>query len=206
MGAWSRPGESAAILSRRFLAAAAMLGAATACAPALDWREVRPAGSQAVAAFPCKPASHARQVMLAGATVEMTMVACSVREVTYALVFADLQDPTRVGTAIDELARAMQSNLQGASPAASQVLVVPGMTPNARAALWQVAGRLPDGRAVTERAALFAYGTRVFQATMLGERLDAQVQEIFFGALRVGAKALAVRAPPCSQNGPGACA
>jgi hypothetical protein len=86
------------------------------------------------------------------------------------------------------------------------VLVVPGMTPNARAALWHVAGRLPDGRAVTERAALFAYGTRVFQATMLGERLDAQAQETFFGALRVGAKALAFGAPPCSQNGLGACA
>jgi hypothetical protein len=39
---------------------------------------------------------------------------------------------------------------------------------------------------VQERAALFSHGTVVYQATMLGPRLDAQAQDMFFGALRVG--------------------
>ena len=33
---------------------------------------------------------------------------------------------------------------------------------------------------------VFSHGTRVYQATMLGATLDAEAQETFFGALRVG--------------------
>ena len=41
-------------------------GLSCACSPALNWREFQPAGSQARLMFPCRPASHARQVALAG--------------------------------------------------------------------------------------------------------------------------------------------
>jgi hypothetical protein len=156
------------------------------CSPALDWRESRPEGSAAQLMFPCKPASHARRVTLAGANVEMSMFACSAGGTTYALTFADLRDPGLVTPALDELATALATHLRASAPAASQPIAVRGMTPNARAARWSVAGQLPDGRAVQERAALFAHGTRIYQATMLGPAIDAEAEQTFFGALRVG--------------------
>ena len=113
------------------------------------------------------------------------MLACSVEETAYALSFADVTDPARVGVALDEFGRAAQANLQSQA-SASQPAAVPGMTPQAQAAQWRLSGRLPDGRAVQERMVLFSHGTHVYQATMLGARLDAEAQETFFGALRVG--------------------
>lgn len=160
--------------------------ALSACTPALDWRELRPEGSQARLMFPCKPANHARRVAIAGETVEMSMFACSAGETVYALSFADMKDPARVGAALDELARAAQSNLQSAERAASDPAKVAGMTPHAQSAQWRLAGRLPDGRAVQERVVLFSHGTRVYQATMLGAKLNDEAQDTFFGALRVG--------------------
>lgn len=136
--------------------------------------------------FPCKPASHARRVAIAGETVEMSMFACSAGETVYALSFADLKDPARVGPALDELARAAQSNLQSVDGAASDPAKVAGMTPHPQSAQWRLAGRLPDGRAVQERVVLFSHGTRVYQATMLGSKLNDEAQDTFFSALRVG--------------------
>ena len=105
---------------------------------------------------------------------------------SYALEFADLADPARVGPALEELGRALAANVQAAAPTASAPLAVAGMTPNDRAAAWRVEGRLPDGRAVQERAALFAYGTRIYQATVVAARLpDDEALGNFFGGLRV---------------------
>jgi hypothetical protein len=137
--------------------------------------------------FPCKPASHARRVAIAGQTQEMSMWACSAEETVYALSFADVKDPARVGAALAELGRAAQSNLQSQAGAQTQQpAAVTGMSPHPESAQWSLSGRLPDGRAVQERLVLFSHGTRVYQATMLGARLDAEAQETFFGALRVG--------------------
>lgn len=166
--------------------ALAVPAALSGCSPALDWREVRPPGSSAQVVFPCKPASHARKVMLAGVAVEMSLYGCAASRVSYALAFADMADPALVGPALGEFARAAPAHLQATEPAASAPLVVPGMTPNAQAALWMLSGRLPDGRAVQERMALFAYGTRVYQATAVGERLDAAAWDSFLAGLKVG--------------------
>jgi hypothetical protein len=160
--------------------------ALAACTPALNWREVRPEGSQVRSMFPCKPASHARRVLVAGETLEMSMLACSADETVYALSSADVNDPARVGAALDELGRAAQANLQSADKAPAQPVAVTGMTPHPQSAQWRLSGRLPDGRVVQERVLLFSHGTRVYQAAMLGARLDAEAQETFFGALRVG--------------------
>jgi hypothetical protein len=159
--------------------------ALTACTPALDWREVRPPGSATQLQLPCKPASHARQVALAGAPVEMALYACTADGVTYALGFADVQDPARVTPALEALAQAAQDHLGGAAPRAASAARVDGMTPNPRAVHLELAGRLPDGRAVVESVVVFAYGTRVVQATALGERLDRPALETFIGSLKV---------------------
>jgi hypothetical protein len=172
------------MLARTAVAVAALL--LGACTPALDWRESRPQGSRAQLLFPCRPASHARSVALAGARVEMSMYACSAADTVYALSFADVKDPARVGAALEELARSLRSHVRPPEAAASQPVAVPGMTPQPMSAQWRQAGSLPDGRAVQQRAALFSHGTMVYQATMLGPQLDAQAQEAFFGSLRVG--------------------
>jgi hypothetical protein len=167
------------------LALAAVAGMA-ACSPTLDWREVRPDSSRALALFPCKPVRQSRRVPLAGAAVEMGLVACSAGGTTYALAFADTEDPSRVTPALDELSRAVTTHLQVAGTPASSTLVVRGMSPSPSAQSWRLVGRLPDGREVEEQAALFAYGTRVYQVTAMGARLDNDAMETFFGALRVG--------------------
>jgi hypothetical protein len=59
------------------------------------------------------------------------------------------------------------------------------MTPNPRAGRQALFGQLGDGRQVEVQVALFVRGTRVFQATMVGARLDADAIETFFGSLRL---------------------
>jgi hypothetical protein len=49
----------------------------------------------------------------------------------------------------------------------------------------QFQGRMPDGRAVTEQVAVFAKGTRVFQVIAVGDKLDAEATDSFFGSLRL---------------------
>ena len=155
-----------------------------ACSPTLDWRQVKPEGSQATLMFPCRPSGHERRVTVANVEVAMSMFACTAGDATYALAFADVADPARVTAALEDLGRSAVANIQAAS--ASAPLIVPGMTPNALAAHWRLSGRLPDKREVHEQLALFAHGTRVYQATVIGARLDAEAMQTFFSALRVG--------------------
>lgn len=162
-----------------------MAGAVAACSPALDWREVHPDGSAGLGAlFPCKPTSHARMLNLAGAETRTTLVACSSGGATWAVAFADVQDPARVGPALLELRQAAVANLSAATPQALTG-TVPGATPNDAAGRFAVEGRYPDGRSAQMQVSVFARGTIVIQATALGERLQPQALETFFSALRL---------------------
>lgn len=157
----------------------------SACTPTLDWREVRPEGSGARALFPCRPVSHARQLALAGAPVRMTMHACSAGGVVFALGVADVGEPARVAPALAELRAAAVRNLDAAADPV-QALSVTGMTPNAQAARVRLSGRRPDGSVVHEELALFARGTTVYQATLLGPAADAAAAQMFVEGLKVG--------------------
>jgi len=169
----------------RSLALVACLLLAAACSPTFDWREVRPEGSGATLLMPCKPNSMVRNVRLVGEPVALTLSACSAGGQTWAIASADVGDPTRVTAALDELESAARSNLAG-GPAQTLVLAVAGATPNAASRRVQFSGRLGDGTAVQEQVAVFARGTRVFQATVLGPQLPAEGVETFFGSLRAG--------------------
>lgn len=155
----------------RAVAAVAALLAAAGCAPTLDWRQLRPEGWGLALSLPCRPASHARSVALAGAPVELQLMACSADEHTFAAASADVADPARVGPALQALGAAAQANVQGRVEA-EQAAAVSGMTPHPAARRWRLAGRLPDGRAVREQVLVFSHGTRVFQLTVLGPRAD----------------------------------
>jgi len=157
--------------------------ALVSCSPALNWREVRPEGSDLVAMFPCKPDRFVRQVPLAGSRVEMQLVSCAVDGVSYAVVHARVADPMQVGPALDALRSAAAANIGG--QAASQVpFSVVGMTPNPHAVRFSAEGQAADGTPVREQAGVFARGLQVYQATVVGPRLDAQGTETFFTGLR----------------------
>ena len=162
------------------LLAAALQG----CAPELDWREVRPAGQSVQAQFPCKPAAQERRVQLSGKPVSLTLQACSAGGQTWGLAWADLGDPVLVGRALAELGAAAALNIAAASPA-TQPLQLPGATPNPSSQRASLKGKLPDGKAVQMELAVFAHGTRVYQATVLGPQVSAEAAQNFLGALRV---------------------
>ncbi len=156
-----------------------------ACAPTLDWREVRPEDSQVQLLFPCKPVQQVRRVRLAGQDLRLALHACSAGGQTWALAHADLGDPAQVGAALAELLASAAANL-GAEAAPGQPLQVAGATPNPGSRRLRLAGRLPDGTPVDEEVAVFTYGTRVYQATALGKALTHEAAQTFIGSLRAG--------------------
>ncbi len=155
-----------------------------ACAPAMDWREVRPEGGGIVVLMPCRPASHARTVAIASAQIKLTLYACTAGGVTWALALADASDPQRVGAVLRALREAAQANVaaKSARPIAWRM---EGATPNAEAVRFEIDGRLPDGKSIQEQGAVFAKGTFVYQVTTLGERLDSDALDTFFGGIRL---------------------
>ncbi|MFN3295165.1 hypothetical protein [Caldimonas sp.] len=171
-------------MSSRMLPGLAFALGLSACAPTLDWREVRPEDSPLVALFPCKPKTHARTVELAGARVRMSLYACTAGGHTYALSWADMGDPARVTPALRALREATAANLGATSPA-TQALRVPGMTPNPQALRVRVAGTLPDGQAIVQVAGYFAHATRVHQVNVLGPNPPDEAVQTFFDGLRL---------------------
>lgn len=159
--------------------AAAVLGG---CAPALDWRQVQPAESDVQALYPCKPRSHERTVTLAGSAVRMRMYACQAADMTFGLTYADLPSPAQVGPALREMREAVATHLPG-TVRVLPPLQVPGMTPQPEAAHLRLEARRPDGRALLQEAVVFARGTRVFQASVVGERLPEEPVETFLAGL-----------------------
>ena len=153
------------------------------CAPALDWRDVRPAGSGAALLFPCRPAGQERRLRLGGQTVRLALHACSAGGQTWGLAFADVADPALVGPALVELRAAAVANI-GAAAGQALALAVIGATPHPASARERLQGHLPDGGAVRMQVAVFARGTQVYQATVLGEHLPDEAAETFFAAIR----------------------
>lgn len=155
-----------------------------ACAPALDWRQLRPDGWGIVVSLPCRPVSQARQVPLAGAPVELLLMACGADGHTFAIASADMADPARVGPALQALGAAALANVRGQREA-DQPAAVPGMTPQPAARRWVVRGLRPDGSPVREQVLVFAHGLRVFQATVVGPAADDAHARPFFESIEV---------------------
>ena len=179
-----------------WVAACALVG----CTPTLDWREVRPPGSQLLSLFPCKPSAQQRQVPLAGKPVLLTLHACVAGGQTWGLAMADVVDPARVAPALVAFSVSAAANIGAAPPgvapfAASLVtpIAVPGAvpfavrgaTPHPDSQRLFLQGKLPDGTRVTMHAALFSHGTQVFRASVLGAQVSAEAADTFFDALRV---------------------
>jgi hypothetical protein len=165
------------------LACTGLVVACTACSPAFNWREVRPAGTGALALFPCKPLVQTRSVPLIDRAVDLTLHSCKAGETTFALAHADVGDPARVAQALVALGEAAASNVK-ARNVVGQAWSVPGMTPNPQARRFDLTGEAPGGGVVDEHVVVFAKGTRVFQATVLGLSNDPQAVAAFVDGLR----------------------
>jgi hypothetical protein len=174
---WTAPSAAGA----GWAGAAALLLAA--CAPALDWRDVRPEGSNMTLLMPCKPTAQQRPLPLAGAVVRLSLHACSADGQTWGVAHADVEDPARVASALAELRASAAANMT-AGVVEPLPLQVPGATPQPGSERVRFDGRLPDGRRVQAQVAVLAQGTRVFQVTALGERLSGEAADAFFDSMR----------------------
>lgn len=159
------------------------LAALAGCTPALNWREVRPEGTELVALLPCKPDRQTRSVTLAGAAVSMQVLGCNAGGTTWGVATADMGDAARVEDALAGLRAARARNLDGREGEARPATVA-GLGPDQRALRLVVDGRRPDGTPVREHALLFAQGTRVFHAAALGGEPSAEALEAFFDGMK----------------------
>ena len=88
----------ATILIRRLHTAAALLLCLTlaACAPELNWREVRTEPDSVRLLLPCKPDRGSRVVPFAGRDTELSLTGCDAAGLTFALASARLVRATNL--------------------------------------------------------------------------------------------------------------
>ena len=155
-----------------------------ACTPALNWRELRPVGAGVQLRLPCKPSTFARPLQLQGVAVDWKLMACSAGEQTWGLAWGDLKDPALVTSALLDLRVTAQRNL-AAPEAPTLPWAPPGATPNAQAARVRLQGKLPDGRPAAQELAVFARGTAIYQASVMGAQAVPEAAALYFASLRV---------------------
>ena len=155
-----------------------------ACSPALDWRELRPPGAPSlVLLMPCRATVQQRGIALAGRPLQLVLHVCEAGGRSWALAHGDVGDPAQVGPALAALRAAAAANL-GAAASVTLPLAVPGATPQPASARAQLSGRRADGSHLEMETAVFAHGTVVYQASVLGEVVARADAEVFFASLR----------------------
>lgn len=95
----------------------------SACAPALNWREVRPADAEGLlATFPCKPQAAHRQIPLPGLPDRVTvhLLSCEAEGSRWALSHLSVSDASLVPVALRALAAATRGNLETTSREAAR--------------------------------------------------------------------------------------
>jgi len=155
-----------------------------ACSPGLNWRDTQPEGGGWGGLFPCRPSQQTRRLPLGDAAIEWRLSACEAGDTTFAVGTADVGDPARVGPLLQSLKLAAGTSVHAAA-AEPQPFSLPGLTPQTGTGRWQLTGQRLDGARVQVEMALFARGTRVFQAMLIGPALPSSTTQIFFEALRV---------------------
>lgn len=154
-----------------------------ACAPELNWRELRLTEAGTRQLFPCKPVHQQRQVMLAGQLHRLVLEVCEAAGTTWAMTAVRADAGVAAPRLLDALADAAHANL-GAVRAPAQPQDVAGATAYPAAGRYRLAGRAPDGRALQADILLYARGTMVVQLTALGPRLSDEAVETFFASAR----------------------
>jgi hypothetical protein len=168
----------------RPISVALALGATlAACSPTFNWREVQIDSAELRAMLPCKPDKASQPVPMAGRQVDLAVLGCETGGATFAILQADVGDPTRVGEVLAQWKTATLLNMRSTSS-----LETPFRPPGAfglpQSKQVVASGQRPDGTSVESHAAYFARGSRVFQAIIYSDRLKPDVAEVFFSGLR----------------------
>jgi hypothetical protein len=141
-----------------------------ACAPALDWRAVPMPDTELVAQMPCRPGRFERTVAVADAQLRLFMLSCEAAGVTYGVASAEVPDPTRIEAILAALAESARRSIRGEGELVEWRPA--GATPFRGSARGLLRGIRPDGVHVDAAIHVFGRGTRVFEATAIGARLD----------------------------------
>jgi hypothetical protein len=168
----------------RTLAATALLGAGVlACSPTFNWREVRVEPTTLTAMLPCKPDTAAREVPMAGRNVNLTAMSCETGGATFAVLFADIGEPARLGEVLAQWKTATLGNLRAAG-ARETPFRPAGALALPQSLQVMAAGQRPDGSKVESHAAYFAQGSHVYQAVIYASQLSPEAAESFFSGLK----------------------
>jgi hypothetical protein len=154
-----------------------------ACSPTFNWREVRAEPTALKAMLPCKPDKGARSVPMAGREVSLQVIGCDTGGATFAVMFADLGDASRLGEVLAQWKAASLSNMRGTS-AQETPFRPPGALALPQSLQVVASGQRPDGTQVQSQAAYFAQGSHVFQAVIYTGQLKPEVAEPFFSGLK----------------------
>jgi hypothetical protein len=139
----------------------AALGALSACAPTLNWRDVTLDGDGRLQ-FPCKPeAAERAQALADGRTAAVRLLACDAGGTSWSVMRVEVTDPARLGGTLRGLREQFAQRLQGRERDVRPVRL-PGAAPSDEARRLRI-----DAQAVQAQALFVARGTRVYQVVAL---------------------------------------
>ena len=159
------------------------LALAAACSPALNWRAIPVPGAPLSVHFPCKPDHFSRRLGFAGQTSDVGVSSCTAESQTFAVTAVDMKDEARSGAGLAALRDAVRQNYAGhvqALPTKGWPACA-GMAP---AEQFEARALRAQGGTVQARLLLFSRGAWVFQATVVGERLQPEAVDFFFDSLK----------------------
>ena len=171
--------------SRRLVSPALIL-LLCACTPALNWRDVRlesSDGSNLKAALPCKPDHATRKQQLGDIQVDLSMMGCSVSDVTFTLSRIPLVDPLSAPNVLAAWQAAVAANVK-ADPVPSTAAAVSG------AGAWPPASRATLTGATTQAHMLWfakqtSTGITLYQAALYGKQPGNEAVTTFFESLQL---------------------
>lgn len=137
--------------------------------------------------MPCKPDVAERNLPLAGTPTVVHMNSCEAGGLTFAVAWAEVQDPGRIPEVLGAWRAGTLANLK-AGPAAQELpaseskVRVSGADATLAA---QASGQGPGGEPVQVQAVYFSKGQQVFQAAVYGKRLPPETLATFFEALKL---------------------
>lgn len=165
-----------------------------ACAPALDWRDVRLAGAGLTVLFPCKPAVQERTIELDGRPWSARLQACDAGDLTFAAL--TLSPPGATAASPSEpvadtaplLAQLVQTaTVRWGAPQGAQEAPAGVKLPGSVKGIWARHVRDgQDGKVVITQALFLPVQGQLVQLSVHGTRLGEAALDSFFGQLRVG--------------------
>ena len=156
----------------------------SACSPALNWRDVRPAGTSLVGLLPCKPELGTRAVSLGNKVVTISMMACDANGATFTMAHVPMQDASEATALLTQWRVATISTMRGQTLDSSP-FALKGSSVQPAAVQVDATGVRPDGRPVHLQAVWFAGAGQVFQVAMYADRRQPEMAEAFFAGLRL---------------------